>query len=189
MRGETLMPRMPTKPHVALSRLHELFILVEGTLYRRTTRGNKPKFGQVGTLRKDGYWMVGVDRVIYPVHRLIYVMHHGRWPSLLVDHIDGNPGNNDPTNLREVSAQQNQWNLKLNSRNTSGHRGVSWNKSLRKWEAYLRFDGRRHRLGQYDDVKEAAEAVRMKVISVRGEYSPELSRSTTNDTISETSNG
>lgn len=183
------MPRMPTKPPVPLNRLNALFLLVDGVLYRRTSRGGKPKQGKVGTLRTDGYWMVGVDRVIYPLHRLIYAMHHNRWPSLLVDHIDGNPGNNSPTNLREVSIQQNQWNLKRNSRNTSGYKGVSWNKSLRKWEAYLRFDGRRQRLGQFHELQEAAEAVQLKEISVRGEYSPELSRSTRNDPISETCNG
>lgn len=43
---------------------------------------------------------------------------------------------------------------------TSGIKGVSWNKPARKWVAYITFQGRRHHLGCYDDLADAAEARR-----------------------------
>lgn len=44
------------------------------------------------------------------------------------------------------------------STNTSGIRGVSWNKKRGKWEAYIKFKGRQYKLGLYDDILEAKEA-------------------------------
>lgn len=44
------------------------------------------------------------------------------------------------------------------STNTSGIRGVSWNKQKGKWEAYIKFKGQQYKLGLYDDISEAKEA-------------------------------
>ena len=46
-------------------------------------------------------------------HVLIFAFVHRRWPmdGMLIDHIDGNPGNNHPDNLREVNYDENNhWN-------------------------------------------------------------------------------
>ena len=44
--------------------------------------------------------------------------------------------------------------------NTSGVRGVSWNRQKGKWEAYIKFQGKKRRLGLFDDIAAAAEARR-----------------------------
>jgi hypothetical protein len=44
------------------------------------------------------------------------------------------------------------------SRKSSSYRGVSWNKSGNKWRAQIKYDGKRHALGSFDDEEEAAKA-------------------------------
>ncbi len=49
-------------------------------------------------------------------------------------------------------------NSKLGKANTSGVKGVHWLKTTQKWEAILTFQGVRHKLGQYDNIQDAAKA-------------------------------
>lgn len=65
-------------------------------------------------IRKDGYILVAVDQHPYPAggkasgtgyvleHRLVMEKHLGRYlePAEVVHHIDGNPSNNDISNLK-----------------------------------------------------------------------------------------
>ena len=45
--------------------------------------------------------------------------------------------------------------------NTSGVKGVAWNKDHKKWEAYISIHGKRRYLGNYDDLAEAEQARRL----------------------------
>ena len=56
-------------------------------------------------------------------------------------------------------------NSKPPSNNTSGVRGVSWNKQKQDWEAYIKFKGQHFHLGHYDTLEEA-KAVREKAQSM-----------------------
>lgn len=49
-------------------------------------------------------------------------------------------------------------NSKPGKANTSGVRGVSYNKSSHRWQATLTFKGVRYRLGEYDKIEDAAKA-------------------------------
>lgn len=44
------------------------------------------------------------------------------------------------------------------SDNTSGVKGVSWNKKREQWQAYINLAGKRHHLGWFADKKDAIEA-------------------------------
>lgn len=58
----------------------------------------------------------------------------------LIDHKDRNPLNNTKSNLRICdSYSDNNINLSLSSRNTSGYTGVSFIKG--KWRARIQFKG------------------------------------------------
>lgn len=47
---------------------------------------------------------------------------------------------------------------KLNSNNTSGVTGVSWDRKLSKWKAYITFKGKNYKLGSYSEKEDAIKA-------------------------------
>ncbi|MBI3980687.1 HNH endonuclease [Candidatus Microgenomates bacterium] len=104
---------------------------------------------------KKGY-VIATDMNLYErrMHRLIA----GAKPGESVDHIDGNPLNNQYTNLRICTHQQNCYNRKLNKNNTSGYKGVSWNRFIGKYTAQIKRNGKQIILGYFQDKKEAAFA-------------------------------
>lgn len=76
----------------------------------------------------------------------------------VVDHIDMNTLNNTRQNLRVASAAQNSQNQRKSQRNKSGYKGVSWSKVMRKWTAFIAFNGKNYCLGYFDDPLLAYEA-------------------------------
>jgi hypothetical protein len=90
------------------------------------------------------------------MHREILGLSHG--DPRRVDHIDGNRLNNRRSNLRIATPGENQQNRRLNANNTSGYRGVMWDRINQKWRAKAQLNGRSYHLGEYDAVEEAAAA-------------------------------
>lgn len=86
----------------------------------------------------------------------VYIYHIILNTNDLVDHIDRNPLNNRKNNLRLVSKSQNAMNSKKRIDNSSGIKGVSFNKSRNKYETYINIKGKRIRLGKFDNIKDAA---------------------------------
>jgi hypothetical protein len=80
------------------------------------------------------------------------------------DHINGDTLDNRCENLRTATTAQNQRNRGKKNNNSSGFKGVSWDKRRQKWEAQFRADGEKHFVGYFETVEEAAiaydEAVR-----------------------------
>ncbi len=96
-----------------------------------------------GTKEPTG-WKLNHLRKCYAVHRIIYYMHHGKIDmSLQIDHIDGNPLNNDITNLRLVSQLVNSHNKSTLKTNKSGVPGVhrTVNKGHAAWRGIVRYNG------------------------------------------------
>ena len=86
-------------------------------------------------------------------------MDDREWPVVLVDHIDGNPTNNIWGNLREATHIQNTANAaKLWGHNTSGFRGVHWNKKRQAWTARIFHKGAVSYLRRFETPGEAHEA-------------------------------
>lgn len=81
-------------------------------------------------------------------------------PQVDVDHADGDGLNNRRFNLREKTRAENSRNV-VGARVdnlSSGLLGVSFNKRLRKWHAYINFDGKRRHIGFYGTKAEASSA-------------------------------
>lgn len=55
-------------------------------------------------------WMVTFKGVAYYCHRIIWAIHDKLREGLVIDHIDGNPLNNDISNLRQVTRSDNSKN-------------------------------------------------------------------------------
>lgn len=94
----------------------------------------------------------------YLAHRVIWALHTGEWPVGEIDHIDGNSSNNRWINLRDVSHAENMKNTKLHKSNTSGRIGVSFNRRMGMWNAYIGDRSDREILGYFPTMDLAASA-------------------------------
>ncbi len=92
------------------------------------------------------------------LHRYILQILGYDITGLEVDHIDGNPLNNQTDNLRLATRSQNARNREAQSNNTSGFKGVFWHKSTSKWMVKITCEGKQHYGGVFEDKLEAHHA-------------------------------
>lgn len=122
-------------------------------------RWNAKYAGKIaGSLKKsDGYMNIGINGQTLRLHRVIWILMNGDDSFEHIDHINGIRTDNRLENLRAVSRQQNMQNRPLSYMNTSGHIGVSWNRSAQKWQAQIKYSRRSFYLGLFDDLEKAVE--------------------------------
>jgi hypothetical protein len=106
-----------------------------------------------GNTRSDGYLKIKINGVAYYSSRLAWFYMTGNWPSEEIDHIDRDPSNDRWNNLRLASSSDNKCNSSLNTRNTSGYRGIGWLPGASKWQVHVNGVY----LGRYDNADEAIE--------------------------------
>ena len=129
-----------------------------GDLVWKAARGRARVGDVAGSKTADGYIRVKINGVSYLVHRLVWLIHHGRWPADQVDHINGNRACNRIENLRAATRAENQQN-RVNARGSSSlFLGVSWHKQHDKWEARINANGKCRYLGLYNTEEAAATA-------------------------------
>lgn len=87
-----------------------------------------------------------------------------------VDHINGNGLDNRRENLRVCTHAENLRNKIKSINNTSGYKGVWFNKVGKKWIVHLYFDGKNHHIGQFDTKEDAAMAYDISAINKFGEF-------------------
>lgn len=116
--------------------------------------------GHLATLHPGvQYVMIRINNQLIFAHRLAWQYMTGKTSEIFIDHKDGNSLNNRYDNLREATLSQNAANSKKRSDNTSGLKGVSYDKINRKWVARVRVhNGPYKNLGRYDDKDQAAAA-------------------------------
>lgn len=67
------------------------------------------------------------------------------------DHINGDRLDNRRENLRYCLICENGRNRKMSSNNTSGHKGISWDKKNKKWFVSIRFNYKMIALGRFHE--------------------------------------
>ena len=87
-----------------------------------------------------------------------------------VDHIDNNKANNNINNLRWVSSSENCRNTSLSKRNTSGCKGVYFEKEKKRWKASIMHNRKFINIGFYDNKIDAIKARINKSKEIFGEY-------------------
>ena len=154
------MPRFLKRNRITQKRLRELFNYnpETGLFTRRIARGNMPIGVPVYLHKKDGYAHIKISKVSYPAHRLAWIWYYGYDPENCLDHINGIRDDNRICNLREATLRCNNQNAALSSRNTSGFRGVYYQKSAKKWHSKVKVNGEWIYLGLYKTALEAALA-------------------------------
>jgi hypothetical protein len=122
---------------------------------------------------KGGIWYV--DRTIKYVdekhktismHRKIMDFPSGKD----IDHVNHDGLDNRKCNLRVCTRSQNKKNARLSKNNSSGLKGVHWNKRNKKWMALIAKDKKRIYLGLFDDKTEAGRVVDRKALELFGEF-------------------
>ncbi len=123
---------------ITQAEVKRLFNYRDGVLYWKVKPVNNVFIGTpTGSINYRGYLQTRINNKIYLNHILIFLYHHGYMPENMVDHIDRNKLNNRIENLREVSNQCNMRNAKQPKNNTSGVKGVYWNRRDGKWVARI----------------------------------------------------
>jgi len=107
--------------------------------------------------KKSRYVQISVKNKQYYAHRLAWMYIYGSFPSLNIDHINGNKRDNRLSNLREATISENAQNRGKQVNNTSGYKGVYWAKKSKKWEASIRKNNKTIHLGLYATPQEAYE--------------------------------
>jgi hypothetical protein len=87
-----------------------------------------------------------------------------------VDHINGDTLDNRRANLRVCSRSQNEWNRKKQKNNTSGFKGVTYNKESKKYFSRIRVYKDLIYLGSFENKVEAAKKYNEAAIKYHGEF-------------------
>ena len=145
----------------------------------RKKHGNqKDNCGYVIILnKKNGYrgWVVNIlynKKQCLPLcSRIIFLLANGYLTKgKEIDHIDGNPLNNRVENLREATSSQNSCNAKTQKNNTSGHKGILWDKKREKWLVRITLEKKHFYLGRYENLEEAIQVVMSERARLHGEF-------------------
>ena len=124
---------------------------------------------RAGYKTKLGYRRIRVNDKYHLEHRLIWLMFYEETPDE-IDHINGIPDDNRLENLRPCTRTENLYNSKMRINNSSGVKGVYWNKQRRCWEAGIRVEGEKLYLGSFTDIEEARKTVESARKYYHGEF-------------------
>lgn len=85
-----------------------------------------------------------------------------------VDHINESTYDNRKSNLRFATKAQNSMNRGLQGNNTTGFKGVSQSKG--KFQAYIKYEGKKINLGTFVEATDAARAYDTKARELFGAF-------------------
>lgn len=107
-------------------------------------------------LDKDGYAVARIRGKTVRMHRLILRLRPNSRTQ--VDHQFGNKRDNRKAKLRKCTVGQNNHNRVKRKDNTSGYKGVNWDKATGRWKAKTMFQRKAIFIGYFDDPAEAHRA-------------------------------
>jgi hypothetical protein len=145
--------------------LHEMFNYKDGEIYRKNT--NK----MAGSINGNGYRQTFIKGKIYKNHRLIWMYHNGDIENrLCIDHINQNRIDNRIENLRLATISQNTTNAKKQPTNTTGYKGVVFEKKRKKYRASIIKNKKTYYLGSYSTAQEAHKAYKQAAVKLHGDF-------------------
>ncbi len=156
---------------ISVERLHQAFSYdpLTGVLFRKEHAGNVAAGPVKGSPDAKKHLRVQIDKKRLQIHNIAWALMTGYWPSLVIDHRNGNPADNRWSNLRLATNQQNSFNQRLPKHNTTGFKGVVATTSG-KWAAGIKVDGVRAHLGTFDTREAAAEKYQQAAKAAFGEF-------------------
>lgn len=133
----------------------------------RTTNGRSA--GKVaGSPSSKGYLQVEINGVSFKAHRIVFALVSGGWPAGEIDHINGNPQDNRPLNLRQVEGFENMANKGMYARNRTGEPNISYRAEPHlhaRWHVQIVAKGVKHQayFRSLDDAKQWRDAKRIEL--------------------------
>lgn len=115
----------------------------------------------------NGYLAVCLMSVRYKAHRVAFALHNGFDPIGDIDHVNGDPSDNRPANLRIATRSQNAMNFRgPRADNAHGGRGVKKTQRGKGWAAWTMVNGKYQVVGYFvlhADAVQAAAAARKEL--------------------------
>lgn len=107
------------------------------------------------------YWYVKVDSVALKRSHIVFLFATGEWPTLQIDHINGNSLDDRIENLRQATVTQNAWNHKRRRKRSTTPMGVRRVASGR-FQARIAVEKKQIVIGTFATPDQAAEAYQQK---------------------------
>jgi hypothetical protein len=107
-----------------------------------------------GNVGKDGYAYIYLYGKFKLAHRIAFLYIHGYLPEY-IDHINGIKDDNRICNLRECTSSENNCNSRISSLNSSGTRGVSFDKKSNRYRVQIYKNKKRFNLGYFSNIEDA----------------------------------
>jgi hypothetical protein len=144
-----------------------------GVVTRKTSgRGMPPVGSVVGAKCGKGYLRVSIRKRLYQLHRVVFALAHNRWPTLHIDHINGDKSDNRLCNLREATNAQNMRAIPAKRTSKTGVSGVMLDEPRGLWRAEIRVNYRRIHLGRFSTKEQAVAARRAAEDRYYGAFAP-----------------
>jgi hypothetical protein len=128
---------------------------------------------------KDGYKTVNINCIkkLLKIHKLVAeAFIENPYKRGHVDHIDNDRTNNYVNNLRWSTPSENNFNMSISKVNTSGYKGVSFDKRRNKWVASVKKNGKSYYLGGFTDIEQAIKVRQEKANELFGEFTHQSER-------------
>lgn len=136
------------------------------------SRGSAKAGNVCGTAHVDGYWVIYIDGQRFLSHHVAWLYVKGEWPTSEIDHRDRDRGNGRVENLREATRSSNMHNTATYKNNKVGLKGVciDGRAKLKKYQAFIRINGRNVGLGYFMTAEEAHAAYVRAAEQAFGEF-------------------
>ena len=141
-----------------------------GLVWIKSPGGGTAVGKQAGHLhKKKQRWSVKFQGQLYYCYRIVYYLRTGIDPDQKqIDHAAHETNTNN--NLRLATQSENMANTNIRSDNTSGIKGVSFDKGRNKWKSKINVGGREIYLGRFNTIEEAIHARRAGEVKYHGDF-------------------
>jgi hypothetical protein len=151
----------------AVRRLLDLDAATGIVRWRIAPNGRVPAGSVAGFESASGHLRVKIRGNSYPLHWIVWLYEFGAWPTEFIDHINGDPADNRPANLREATAHLNAQNLRRPMRtNKLGLLGVTRDRS--RFRASIVVGGKKLHLGIFT----TADAAHVAYVAAKRVHHP-----------------